>query len=1109
MTEYDILKNMKFAKDGSSGSSKTVKVTSKKSGKGASGSGKTGGKSTSVKAGTKKVSSTAKASGTTAKKVSGASRSSGTKKTDTSSKTSTTAKKTAASSKNSTAAKKTAASSKTSTTAKKATSASRSGGSAVKKATTGSSKSGSAAAKKQSGGKHNPSKGQKPAAAAASATAGTAAVKTSSPKHNKPKHAASSAFGCGTVFLILFALFLAAVIAGMVWVGKIIYETPKIDADNIYSLLSQSSKVYDRKGKEIQVLYSGENRTNVKYEDLPDNLVNAFVALEDKTFWTHHGFNVIRIIGAVKEKVTSGGSVGGTSTITQQLARNVFLKDRMTEHSMTRKIQEAWYAIQIEHSLSKEEIMEAYLNTIYLGFNSNGVAAASRSYFSRSVKKLNLAQCATLASLVQSPSELAPVQIYENGNVPKKAVKVLNTSPIGTFVLNNDCRERRDLCLKLMLEQGYIDQEQYNRASKKSIKKIVKPNYSAVATKQSYFTDYAVEKVIKDLQDKKGMTNEEAYDKVYRGGLKIYTTYDQNIQKIIEEAFKNNASYPRPTNIMYNMDGDMLNKKGKLIMYKYSNFISEKKNLVLPADEAKIRKDGSMVIYANKRMKIYKTEVNGGIDFSIEIPTLYLWGDDGQLYSISGGYVNIPQQYKTRTKKGNIIVDAEYMKQDETKKMIGKAQNGGVKFSQKIYTLNQRTIQPQSAMTIIENKTGYVLAMVGGRKITSGRMLYNRAVETRQPGSSIKPLAVYSSALQQSAEEAQAGRKHTYVDYHIDKQGIKGWGDYITASSYVGDEPLRVNGKTWPKNAGGGYSGKNTLRSALRKSINTCAVKILHQVGIEYSAKMVKKYGITSLVTEGAVSDMNYAALALGGMTNGVSTLEMANAYTAFPNNGTKTKEPIVYKKVVDSNGEVLLSADDIGRKRVLDPGVAWIMVDIMKGVVSGGGTGSAAAISGVQVAGKTGTTSDEYDLWFDGYTPKYTASLWMGNDYNIKLSGMSGWAAGLWGKIMSQVPGVTEGSYKAMPSDVVKVGNEYYAKGTEKGRSTYYAELEKKEREEKKKKEEAARKKKEAAEKARKEAEKKKKAAEKAKKEAAKKKEAKKKESGEKKKEKEKENDE
>ena len=451
MTEYDILKNMKFAKEGASGSGKTVKVSTKKVSSAEKKSGSASKSSSSKKSGS---ASTKKATAAGAKKTS----SSGTKKAGT------------------TAAKKTTSTGKA-TGSTKATSAKKSGASA---------KSGSAAPAKKTGGKHSPAKGQQPAAKkniAAAAVKGNGAGTAA--KHQKPKHAAGSAFGLGTVFLILFALFLAAVIAGMVYVGMIIQETPKIDADNIYSLLSQSSKMYDRKGKEVQTLYSGENRTNVKYEDLPENLVNAYVALEDKTFWEHHGFNVIRIFGAIKEKLVSGGSVGGTSTITQQLARNVFLKDRMTEHTMKRKIQEAWYAIQIEHSLSKEEIMEAYLNTIYLGFNSNGVAAASKAYFSKSVKKLNLTQCATLAALVKSPSELAPIQIYESGNVPESAVKVLRTSPIGTFVLSDASKERRNLCLDLMLEQGFITQEQHDKAVKKSIKKIIKPNYSAVATKTS------------------------------------------------------------------------------------------------------------------------------------------------------------------------------------------------------------------------------------------------------------------------------------------------------------------------------------------------------------------------------------------------------------------------------------------------------------------------------------------------------------------------------------------------------------------------------------------------------------------------------------------------
>ena len=921
------------------------------------------------------------------------------------------------------------------------------------------------AAGKQSGKKANTVEAAAKVAKAASSKAASveaAAAKAkkspsrkAAPKH-APKHAAATGFDWRIIPLVLFALFLAGIIALMIYVGVIISNTPKIDADNIYTLLPQSSKVYDRKNKEILTLYVGENRTNVKYEDIPENLVNAFVALEDKTFWKHHGFNIVRILGAITEKLTgSSGSIGGTSTITQQLARNVYLKDTMSERSMKRKIREAWYAIQIEHSLTKEEIMEAYLNTVYLGFNSNGVSAAARAYFNKkNLKKLSLAQCATLASLVKSPSELAPVQIYSSStNLPETTLKVLKTTEVGTFVLSKASTPRRKLCLDLMLDQGYITQKQHDKAYKARTRKFVHPNYAAVTTQTNYFTDYVVTKVIKDLQDKHGLSYDDAYNKVYKGGLKIYTTYNPAIQKIITNAFNNDANYPSPTSIMYNTDGDMLNKKGTLIMYKYGNLISDRGNLVLPKDEGKIRKDGSLVIYANKRLKIYKTEVNGSIDFSIELPTMYQWKDN-KLYSINGGFVNIPQQYKTRSKYGNIIVSSDYMKLKDTRKMIYKGKNGGVVFTKDVYTLAQRTIQPQSAMTVIENKTGYVLAMVGGRK-QSGRMVYNRAVETRQPGSSIKPLAVYSAALQQSAEEAHQGKKHTYVDMHFDKQGTKGWGSYITASSYVGDEPMRVNGRLWPKNAGGGYSGKNTLRTAIKKSINTCAVKICAQVGVDYSSKMVKKYGISSLVTEGAVSDMNFAALALGGMTHGVSTLEMANAYTAFPNGGIKTKEPICYKKVVDSNGEVLLSSDSIAKKRVLDPGVAFIMVDLMKGVVQGG-TGTAAAINGVQVAGKTGTTSDEYDLWFDGYTPKYTASLWMGNDINIRLSGMSGYAAGLWGRIMAQVPGITEGSYKDTPDDIIRIGNEYYVKGTEVGRSTYYADLEKKEKAEKKKKAEA-----------------------------------------------------
>ncbi|MDD6154778.1 MAG: transglycosylase domain-containing protein [Eubacteriales bacterium] len=829
------------------------------------------------------------------------------------------------------------------------------------------------------------------------------------------------------VLLIILVVILAIIIVGGVYTAVIISRAPKIDTDmdNIYSLLSQTTTVYDRNGKTAGKVYSGQNRINVKYKDLPENLVNAYVALEDKTFWKHHGFNWIRIMGAIKSAVTSGGSVSGTSTLTQQLARNVFLPQRMTEHSMKRKIIEAWYTVQLERNLSKEQIIEAYLNTIYLGFNTNGVGAASQAYFSKNIKDLSIAQCAVLASLPQKPTGYAPVVLVNNGSV-QSGEKVLKRTSAGTYILNDAGKSRRLTCLKLMLDQGYITKAQYNKAVKVKLEDMIKPDYSINSQKASYFTDYVVNQVIKDLQSEQKLSYSEAYDKVYKGGLKIYSTEDKRAQKVVEREFSNNANFPNPTSLRYDSQGNMLNKYGTIVMYKYSNFVNNGR-FTFASNEIKAKKDGSFIIKKNKRIRIYSSTYNGVTDYTLAFPNMYT-NKNGKIYLISGGNINIPQKYKSLNKNGNVVISKDFAKSTEGKGVFKKDNNGNWYIGKNNLVINQEVIQPQAAMTIINNKNGQIIAMVGGRK-AKGKMIYNRAVNTRQPGSSIKPLAIYSAALQQSVEEMRAGKTHYFQNYGIDKQGATGWGKYITEGSTVTDEPLTVNGKNWPKNSGGGYSGYRTLKTALQNSINTCAVKIFYQVGADYSAKMVKKYGISSLKTSGAVSDMNAAALALGGMTKGVSTLEMANAYTCFAGNGTKTEEPICYTKVVDSEGKTILKKSS-KRVRVIDEGVAFIMRDMMKSVVTGG-TGRNAAIAGTTVAGKTGTTSDEYDIWFDGYVPKYTASLWIGNDVNLRLSGMSNYAAALWGRIMRQIPNVTKGSYPAMPSDVQKVGAYYYVKGT------------------------------------------------------------------------------
>lgn len=843
-------------------------------------------------------------------------------------------------------------------------------------------------------------------------------------ENGKPKYK----FNIKHTIKLILVLFIMTVLIFGIYAAVIISQAPKIDTGKIYSILSESSVIYDDGGNAVDKICSGENRTNIKYDDLPENLVNAFVALEDKTFWDHHGFNFIRIIGAIKDKIVSGGAVSGTSTITQQLARNLFLKESMYDHSMKRKIIEAYYTTILESELTKKQIMEAYLNTIYLGYNSNGVQAASQSYFNKDVKDLTLEQCVALASLPQAPSDYELVEIVNSSTPIVNQDNILKDTPTATYVLNDAGKPRRDLCLKLMLDQKLITKEQYDAAIAVSLKDMLNPQYNNEQTTSSYFTDYVIEQVIADLRAENGWDYNTAWEKVYKGGLKIYSTQDSTAQNVIEEEFSNDGNFPNPTDIKYDDQDNIVNSSGQVILYDYRDAFDSEKTFTLGTDEVTANKDGSLTINAGKRLNIYETEVNGKVDYSIEFKNMYVF-ENSKLYSISGGYINIPAKYKSKDTNGNIVISAAFKK--DYPEFFTRNDDGTVSIPSSSYTLRQKVIQPQAAMTIVDNATGEIKAMVGGRK-TTGKQLYNRAINPRQPGSSIKPLAVYSAALQQSAEETAAGKAHDFKNFKIDQQGTNLWGDHITAGSIVVDEKTVINGKAWPQNSNNSYTGPQTLRTALQQSINTCAVKIFMQVGTEYSADLVKKYGISTLVTDGDRNDLNAAALALGGMTNGVSSLEMASAYTVYPNNGTR-RATTSYTKVVDQTGKTILTKEDGKESEVLNPGVAWIMSDILKSVVTHG-LGSPASISGVQVGGKTGTTSDQYDIWFDGFTPTYSASLWVGNDINIELSGMSSYAARLWGKIMNQIPKAKSGSYKDAPSNVVQKGGEYYISGTESG---------------------------------------------------------------------------
>lgn len=284
------------------------------------------------------------------------------------------------------------------------------------------------------------------------------------------------------------------------------------------------------------------------------------------------------------------------------------------------------------------------------------------------------------------------------------------------------------------------------------------------------------------------------------------------------------------------------------------------------------------------------------------------------------------------------------------------------------------TLQPEAAMVIIDNKTGEIKAVMGGRSLKVRRGL-NRATQSpRQPGSAIKPLAVYAPALDNG----------------------------YTAATVVDDAPVTF-GNYSPNNYDKKFRGLVTVREAVKHSLNVVAVKIVQDIGVARSTEYLQKFGISTVeLLNRKTNDKNLPALALGGMTKGIKPVELAAAYNVFPNKGVYIK-PVSFTKVLDRHGNVLL--DNAPEKhRVISEQVAYLMVDIMKDVVKSG-TGGNAAIPNMPVAGKTGTTNEFKDAWFAGYTPYYTAAVWMGHDDPKAMSFTGGsYPARLWKAVMQEI---------------------------------------------------------------------------------------------------------
>lgn len=656
------------------------------------------------------------------------------------------------------------------------------------------------------------------------------------------------------LFIILFLVVGFAGFGAVIGVGKAYLDsTPELDVAQIQDQ-SETSFIYDRYGNLITEYYGYENRVWATIDEIPEMLKKAFIAIEDARFYVHKGIDVKRLFGAVVHNLRNE-TVQGASTITQQLIKNTILTP---EVSYKRKIQEMYLAIQLEKKYTKDQILEAYLNTIHLGGSNYGVKAAAKDYFGKELNELTLQECALLAGITKNPWRYDPRANFYDRNKPEWTI------------------DRTNLVLSRMYETGSITKEEYESAridsveeAKKALNIIEEPSNNDYPMK--YFIEYVIQDVRDRLMEVKGWKGEEGRRKaeqyIYSGGLHIYTTLDPEIQKTVEEAVYSYKNYPKFTSSIYNTSSE-------------------------------------------------------GIQ------------------------------------------------------------------------------QPQAAAVVIDQHTGELRAIVGGKQPPTGKRQFNRAFQGKLPlGSSIKPLSVYGPFI-------EMGYPGGIILENIPAP-IEGW----TGGKYP-----------YPRNYGGGsFEGPTSVRRGITKSLNVVAARIvLDRVGPKYSADKLRELGLTD-VTE------QPADLALG--TYGNNMIEVAGAYAAIANKGIY-QEPISFTRVLDKDGNEILNSSDFQIRRVVfKESTSFILTEWMQDVVNGGtATVRIKNKNGqlIKVAGKTGTNSDFKGVYFAGFTPYYTATVWIGHDYfQPFVSGSTGgkFAAPLWKTFMEAIHSDLESIdfYEKVPDNVVR----------------------------------------------------------------------------------------
>ena len=724
-----------------------------------------------------------------------------------------------------------------------------------------------------------------------------------------------------TVLRLFLLAFLILIIGGGIFayekVSTIIADAP--DISNVaVSPTEAATYIYNQDGQRIQKLTLPEaNRDLVAIEQVPLHLQHAVVAIEDERFYEHNGIDPKGILRAAWIGISSGHFSEGASTITQQLLKNSVFPDWTSEVTfqdrLTRKIQEQYLALKLEKIMTKEQILEDYLNTINLGAGCYGVQAAAYRYFGKNVSELTLSECAVIAGITQNPTAYNPIINPEK-----------NTS-------------RRKDVLDHMLDQGYISQSEYDEAMADDVYSRIhsnEENTDSTSSIYTYYQDALIDQVMEDLMAEKGYTYKQAYKAVYTGGLRIFSAQDDAIQQICDEEFRNPANFP----------------EGSEVGIDYALSIESP--------------DGEITNYGNEDLRSFVRKTS---DPSFDL-----------MYSSTQGAQASAEAFK-----------ASVLGSDDT--LLGER-----------VTI---TPQPQASVVIIDQSTGYVKAIVGGRGEKEASLTLNRASYTkRQPGSTFKIVTAYAPALDACGK--------------------------TLASTYDNEEYFYEDGtkvSNWDLN---NYTGATTIREAIIRSVNVVAVKCITEITPRLGFQYAKAMGITSLYEQydtgtEILTDI-IQPLALGGITEGVTNLELCGAYACIANLGQYIK-PRFYTQVLDQYGNVVLDNSRPASSTAMKASTACLLTDAMKEVVTNpeGTAYGQISLGLMPVAGKTGTTSDYKDIWFAGFTPYYTCCVWGGYDNNAKLPGEGiyhTYNKVLWTSIMSRIHQSLPISSFKVPDDIVTV---------------------------------------------------------------------------------------